>query len=166
MLEAFGRLVSGWSGSTHPALVVVGEGGLRPALERRARELGVTDDVHWLGWRDDVTRFLAGFDLFTLASRSEGTSISLLEAMAAGLCPVVTDVGGNSAVLGTDLAHRLAPAEDPGALAAAWEAALMDPLARARDAAVAAQRVKDAYSLDGMVRAYEALYTSLVGGST
>lgn len=161
LLEAFGRLVSGWSGPSRPALVVVGEGTLRPSLERRARELGVNADLHLLGWRDDVARFLAGFDLFSLASRSEGTSISLLEAMAAGLCPVVTDVGGNPAVLGKDLAHRLVTASDPAALAAAWQAALTDPESRARDARVAAARVREAYSLDGMVRAYQELYISL-----
>ena len=118
MMEAFGRLVSGWPRAPRPALVVVGDGVLRSSLERRARELGVAGDVHLLGWRDDVARWLAGFDLFTLASRSEGTSMSLLEAMAAGRCPVITDVGGNRAVLGPGLAHRLVPAEDPTALAA------------------------------------------------
>jgi glycosyltransferase involved in cell wall biosynthesis len=141
---------------------VVGEGTLRAGLERRARELGVSADVHLLGWRDDVARCLGGFDLFTLASRSEGTSISLLEAMAAGRCPVVTDVGGNRAVLGKDLAHRLVPASDPSALAAAWDAALGDPQARARDSGLAESRVRDAYSLDGMVSAYQALYVAVV----
>lgn len=161
MVEAFGRLVSGWPRAPRPALVVVGEGALRSSLEQRARELGVGADVHLLGWRDDVARWLAGFDLFTLASRSEGTSISLLEAMAGGLCPVVTDVGGNRAVLGDGLAHRLVAAEDPGALAAAWEDVLADSEARTRDASLAVARVREAYSLDRMVSAYESLYIAL-----
>src|SRR5438093_10224690 len=82
--------------------------------------------VRLFGWRDDVERLLTGFDVFTLASRSEGTSVSLLEAMSAGVCPVVTDVGGNRSVLGSELHHRLVPSGDPEALAAAWVAALGD----------------------------------------
>lgn len=161
MVEAFGRLISGWPQAPRPALVVVGEGGLRTSLEQRARELGVGPEVHLLGWRDDVRRWLNGFDLFTLASRSEGTSISLLEAMAEGCCPVVTDVGGNRAVLGPSLAHRVVPPGDPGALAAAWANALGEPERRARDGRLAAERVRDTFSLEGMVAAYESLYLQL-----
>jgi glycosyltransferase involved in cell wall biosynthesis len=93
-----------------------------------------------------------------MSSRSEGTSVSLLEAMSAGLCPVVTDVGGNAAVLGEALRHRLVPAERPDLLAAAWRAALVDPDRREADAIRARERVLEASGLDAMVRAYEALY--------
>ena len=78
--------------------------------------------------------------------------------MSAGLCPVVTDVGGNAAVLGPGLAHRLVPPREPAALAAAWTAALADPGRRQADAAAARRRVQDAFSLRTMVRRYEALY--------
>jgi glycosyltransferase involved in cell wall biosynthesis len=126
------------------------------------RERGIADGVHLLGWRDDVHSLHTAFTLFTMSSRSEGTSVSLLEAMSAGLCPVVTDVGGNGATLGAELAHRLVPAESPEALASAWRAALLDPSARAADAAMARARVQRDFGLDAMVRAYERLYAGEV----
>ncbi|HEU4564083.1 MAG TPA: glycosyltransferase [Gemmatimonadaceae bacterium] len=159
MIEAFARLLADWpDDAPRPALLLAGEGSERPALERRAAELGLAGDVRFLGWRDDVADLHSAFALFTMSSRSEGTSVSLLEAMSAGLCPVVTDVGGNAAVLGPALRHRLVPAEDPAALAAAWRDALEAAERRREDGARARQRVMDEFSLATMVRAYEALY--------
>ena len=85
-------------------------------------------------------------------------SVSLLEAMSAGLCPVISNVGGNAAVLGQELRHRLVPAEDPMALASAWKDVLTNPAQRERDAQVARSRVKTQFSLDAMVKLYESLY--------
>lgn len=138
-------------------LLLVGDGSERPALEARARELGLADRIRFLGWRQDLPRLLATFDLFALTSRSEGTSVSLLEAMSAGVCPVVTDVGGNADVLGPDLRHRLVPSEDPEAIARGWLAALADPDACRRDAARARARAVE-HSLRRMVAAYAAIY--------
>ncbi|MEJ7811580.1 MAG: glycosyltransferase [Gemmatimonadaceae bacterium] len=159
MVEAFALFpADAGSGGASAHLVLGGDGGERPRLEERARALGVGDRVHFLGWRDDVPDLHAAFSLFTMSSRSEGTSVSLLEAMSAGLCPVVTNVGGNAAVLGPDLGHRLVAPENPGALAAAWRAALGDAAARADDGARARDRVLESFSLTTMVRHYEALY--------
>lgn len=158
MVEAFAILRAQWPGGTPPALVVGGEGSERPALEQRVREHGLGGAVHLLGWRDDIRTLHSGFTLFTMSSRSEGTSVSLLEAMSAGLCPVVTDVGANGAVLGEPLRHRLVPSEQPAALAAAWLDALRDPVRRCHDAAAARSRVIAEYGLDAMVQAYERIY--------
>jgi glycosyltransferase involved in cell wall biosynthesis len=158
MLEAFARLRAAWSGGEPPVLVIAGGGSEQTSLASWADRAGLGGDVRLLGWRDDVAELHASFTLFTLASRSEGTSISLLEAMSAGLCPVVTDVGGNANVLGPGLAHRLVPPNDADALAAAWRTALLDPAARIRDADAARRRVLDGFGLDGMVKAYERLY--------
>jgi glycosyltransferase involved in cell wall biosynthesis len=84
--------------------------------------------------------------------------VALLEAMSAGVCPVVTAVGGTPAVLGDGLRHRMVPARDPDALAAAWRAALADPERSRADARRARQRVEDAFGLDAMIRRYEAIY--------
>jgi glycosyltransferase involved in cell wall biosynthesis len=106
----------------------------------------------------NVHPLLALTTVFSLSSESEGTSVSLLEAMSAGICPVVTNVGGNGQVLGEALQHRLVPFGDARAMADAWRVALADPAARERDAGAARRRVEDVYSLDAMVRAYERLY--------
>lgn len=158
MLRAFAELRSRVPADALPVLVIAGDGSERPRLDTMRRELGLQGDVFLLGWRDDISRLHAGFSLFTMSSHSEGTSISLLEAMAAGLCPVVTDVGGNADVLGAELRHRLVPPNDPVALAEAWRDALTATSARDRDAEVGRLRVHNGYSVEAMVRQYEALY--------
>jgi glycosyltransferase involved in cell wall biosynthesis len=158
MLGAFAALRQGWGAGPPPVLVVAGDGSERAKLEALARSHTPAGSVHLLGWRDDVGALHEAFSLFTMSSRSEGTSVSLLEAMSAGLCPVVTDVGGNAAVLGTGLRHRLVPPEDPVALAAAWRSVLDDAVAAAADARAARGRVEEQYGIEAMVRSYEALY--------
>lgn len=161
MVDAFALLratMSNATGTPPPILVLGGEGTQRPALEQMVQAHGLTAHVRFLGWRDDIHDLHSAFTLFTMSSRSEGTSVSLLEAISAGLCPVVTDVGGNAAVLGPALAHRLVPSENPQALAEAWRVALQDRSARERDEVLARARVREAFSLQAMVQAYEGLY--------
>ncbi|HEX6052854.1 MAG TPA: glycosyltransferase [Gemmatimonadaceae bacterium] len=158
MVAAFALLRRSWTAGEAPVLVIAGDGSQRDALMADAAAAGVADAVHWLGWRNDIHRLHAAFDLFTMSSRSEGTSISLLEAMSAGLCPVVTDVGGNAAVLGSTLRQRLVPSEDVAALSMAWRDALLDRVGLERDGRAARARVLEAFTLDTMVRAYERIY--------
>ena len=157
MIEAYSHLCRQWPGATPPALVVGGDGSERDRCQAMARDRGLPS-VHLLGWRDDIHDLHSSFTLFTMSSRSEGTSVSLLEAMSAGLCPVVTDVGGNAAVLGDALRHRLVQSENAEALAVAWLEALGDPARRERDAAAARRRVQESFSLERMVGRYEELY--------
>ena len=166
MIEAFARLCSRWADPVFPALVLAGEGNERPRLEELASALGVRDRVWFLGWRDDVRDLHSAFAVFTMSSRSEGTSVGLLEAMSAGLCPVVTAVGGNPAVLGDELRHRLVPPEDPEALARAWLDALLDRDRREADGRSARARVVAAYGLDRMVARYESIYWPPAGQGT
>ncbi|MGI9078333.1 MAG: glycosyltransferase [Gemmatimonadaceae bacterium] len=159
MVDAFARLLTIWpDNQPAPVMVLCGEGSEREVLEKRAGALGLAGRIYFLGWRDDVQDMHATFGLFTMSSRSEGTSVSLLEAMSAGLCPVVTDVGGNAAVLGPDLRHRLVPPENPDALARAWHDALTDPARCHSEGQRARARVHQAFNLDAMVNAYEDLY--------
>jgi glycosyltransferase involved in cell wall biosynthesis len=163
MVDAYARLRADWRRpGPVPVLVVGGDGPDRARLLEARPRLDLDGGLFLLGWRDDVESLHAAFALFTMSSRSEGTSVSLLEAMSAGLCPVVTDVGGNRDVLGPELQHRLVRAEDPAALAAAWTAALEDPHALQRDAAIARRRVEQQFSLDTMVRGYQRLYEALM----
>jgi len=158
VVEAFGVLAGRWTGPDAPVLVVGGEGTVLEELRARLEVLGLAGRAHLLGWRQDLASMYRAFALFTMGSRSEGTSVSLLEAMSAGLCPVVPNVGGNPAVLGPELAHRLVRPLDPKALASGWEEALRNPERRQADAAQARRRVETTFSLTAMVRGYEALY--------
>jgi glycosyltransferase involved in cell wall biosynthesis len=159
-LRAFARL-----GATHgspPILVLAGDGSERASLEALARELGVAPRVKFLGWRDDTERLYGAFDVFTLTSRSEGTSVSLLEAMSSGVCPVTTDVGGNRAVLGPGLESLVVPGDDAEALAAAWQRQLADPVLRATLGTQARRRVEAGFSLKRMVEQHVSLYRELL----
>ena len=160
MVEAFRLLHSEWNNGPAPILVLVGEGAERGRLETLAASYGLRDEIRFLGWRDDIYDLHATFTLFTLSSRSEGTSVSLLEAMSAGLCPVVTNVGGNADVLGKQMRNRLVPSEDPVALAKGWKNALEDVAKREHDAQAARSRVKEQFDLDAMVKGYERLYVT------
>ena len=163
MIEAFARLRA--MNTHHDAmLVVAGQGADTARLHARIVELGLSEHIRLLGWRDDVHDMHAAFTVFTMSSRSEGTSISLLEAMSAGLPPVVTNVGGNAAVLGATIgSEALVPSEDPQALALRWAALLDSPERRVHLASQARARVVDCFGLDAMVRAYEQLYAAGAG---
>lgn len=161
-LAAFARMDAPRGERTPTFLVLVGDGRERSDLEHLARKLGIAPRVRFLGWCNDVERLYGAFDLFTLTSRSEGTSVSLLEAMSTGLCPVVTDVGGNRSVLGSDLSALLVPDGDELALALAWERHLFDSGLRRELGERVRERVKTSFSLAQMVQNHVALYHELV----
>jgi len=148
-----------------PLLVLVGDGSEHGELEEFARTLRIADRVRFLGWRDEVERLYGAFDLFTLTSRSEGMSISLLEAMSTGVCPVVTDVGGNRGVLGPDLASLLVPADDDAALAVAWRRHLLDAELRRNIGRRARARVQSEFSLQRMVDNHVEIYRRLTAAA-
>ena len=137
------------------ACVCVGDGPLSPALARRAAELEL--DARFTGARDDVADLLGCADVVVLASRSEGLPFTLLEAMALGKPVVATRVGGVPEVVEDGRSGRLVPREDPAALATAIADVLDSPEAAAMGARGRA-RVEREFTLDGMVRALEAVY--------
>ncbi len=165
MVEAF-AILERMQPPGQTALLIAGDGPDRARVEDLITERGLAGKARVLGWRSDIHEFLAATTLFTLTSRSEGTSVSLMEAMSSEVCPVVTRVGGNPDVLGPELAHRLVPSEDPEAIALAWRSALTDRSARDADARLARRRIEQQYSLDRMVADYAQLYGELVGRAT
>lgn len=107
-------------GSRRPvSLTVVGDGSLRGSLERLARELGVDKNVTFTG-RLEHRRLIAELDragVYVTASRSDSTSVSLLEAMARGLVPVASDIEGNREWIEDGANGLLFPPGDQAALA-------------------------------------------------
>jgi glycosyltransferase involved in cell wall biosynthesis len=147
------------------SLLIAGEGSERVRLEAMARRFELQDRVRFLGWIEQPERFYPLLDAFVLSSYSEGTSISLLEAMAARCPTVVTDVGGNREVLGDELGEWLVPAGDPGALAARMATVARSSGLRDRLGALARARIEGAYDLSLTAGRYALLYQSLLGSS-
>ena len=143
--------------------LLVGEDrGLGTDLAARACARGVADRISFIGSREDVASILAASDGFVLPSHEEGFSNALLEAMAAGLLIVATDVGGNSEALEDGRLGTLVPPRDPAALARAIDL-LLDALSDSADTgtarnAEAARTVRKRYSIDRMVEAHIVLY--------
>ena len=113
--------------------LIAGDGELRTALERRVKELGLGARVRFLGWRGDLENVYGATDVFVLTSRNEGTPVALIEAMAAGVASVSTDVGGVRDVVAGPHLGSLVPFGDAAALAGAV-AALADAPARRAEA--------------------------------
>ena len=139
------------------AVVICGEGSRRAELRARAERLGVGDLVRLPGWTDQPVRFYRLLDVFVLCSRSEGESVSLMEAMACGIAPVVTDVGANAEIVGEELRAQVVPADRPEALPDVI-AATLDAPPHAGLGAAARRRAAGCYGLDAMIAAYERLY--------
>ncbi|HEV2132561.1 MAG TPA: glycosyltransferase [Longimicrobiaceae bacterium] len=141
-------------------LSVVGDGRERESLQARAAALGWAERVRWLGTVAEAGRLFAGFDLFVLSSRTEGTPIVLFEAMAAAVPIVATRVGGVPDVL-SEAEALLVPPEDPAALAAAARSVFADPAAARARAASARDRLHSEFGRDAWLKRYAALYRRL-----
>jgi glycosyltransferase involved in cell wall biosynthesis len=145
----------------HPecAFLVVGDGPLRPTLHRLSRRLGVADLFRFAGVRQDARQLIARSDVVAFSSDWEGMPIVALEAMAAGVPVVSTDVEGATELL-EDGPGIVAPrAAEP--LADAIAALLDAPARRAEMGRIGRARIAADYSVPGMVAAYRALYAEL-----
>lgn len=125
-------LLRGFAGAksraTHPQkLLIVGDGSERGALEELSRSLGISEDVRFLGFRDDVEQLLATADGFILSSTSEAMPMSILEASAAGLLLVSTDVGGVPELIRDGETGYLFPAKNHSRLSEIIDRAVSQP---------------------------------------
>ena len=124
-------------------LVLVGAGPLDETLRRLVAERGLSDAVLFAGSRDDVAQLLPAFDVFALSSLHEGLPIALLEAMASGVAPVATAVGGVPEVIRHRVDGLLVAPGDAPALVSALTDVLDDTALRERLAGAAARRSED-----------------------
>jgi len=144
-------------------LLMVGDGPLRPDLERLTRGLGIAARVKFLGIRRDVADVLRAADAFALTSVSEAASLTLLEAMATGLPALVTNVGGNPEIVRDGVDGLLVPRGDAAACGAAIVRLFREPGLIEKLGANARRRVRDKYRLEQTVGAYYGLYRRLTG---
>lgn len=157
LLEA-ARLLGGDGGVR---FVLLGDGPLRPALEQRARQLAL--DVVFAGFRPDVRQVLAGADLVVHPTLFDALPTALIEALAAGLPVVASDVGGVPEIVdGT--CGVLVPAGDPRSLADAVRALATDEAARARAGQAARRRFDAEFTAEGWARRLRETYDAVLSG--
>ncbi len=139
-------------------LVIIGDGVERERVVEAAAQVGVADAVILTGRRDDARKLLPAFDVYLNSSLSEGVSISILEAMAACLPVVATDVGGNPEIVVNDRSGSTVPARDPASLAAAVVRLLESRNTRAMFGQVARASVLERFTFDRMAQTYLRAY--------
>ncbi|MGN6431116.1 MAG: glycosyltransferase family 4 protein [Gaiellaceae bacterium] len=139
-------------------LAIVGDGPERERVEDELARRSLEGRVRLLGERDDVPRLLAEADVFLLASRSEGLPLSVIEAMAAGLPIVASDVGGLKELVRDGETGVLVPPGDPVALAEALRPLLANRELRRRLGRAGRARAKALFDLSGFRRAHLELY--------
>ena len=143
-------------------LLLVGQDhGMGNSLRKKTRILGIAKHVLFLGQRRDVAELLRISDISLLCSHEEGFSNALLEAMAAGLPTIATDVGGNSEAVVDGVTGQLVPAKDSVAIGRAILRLVYDPAARRQMGVAGRKRVEEHFSLEACVQGYEALYRSM-----
>ncbi len=142
-------------------LVLVGDGPEAERLRALRAELGIAKQVRFAGNVADVRPYLWAADLFVLPSLSEGMSNALLEAMAAGLPCVATNVGAAAEMLDDGACGVLVPPGERAQLTSALLELLTDPQLRARLGAAAQRRVAERYDIVAVAAAYRRLYEAL-----
>ncbi|MGE5230772.1 MAG: glycosyltransferase [Deltaproteobacteria bacterium] len=159
LLDAAPRLLADHPGTR---LLIVGDGPLRPALERRARQLGVEGAVVFAGHQADVVPAYAAMDVFVLPSRYEGFGIVFLEAMAVGVPVVGTRVVGSEDAVVDGVTGLLVPCDDAPALAVAVLRLFSDTGLKTRLCAEAARKVARDHTREEMAVRTESFYRELL----
>ena len=146
----------------HWQLLIVGrDDGIGADLKRLAAIEGVDDKVEFLGVRNDVPDLLRISDLAILCSHEEGFSNFILEAMAAGLPVIVTDVGGNAEAVRDGVTGIVVPPHSPSYLGAAILRLAKDEQLAMRMGQAARQRVQELFSLEACVSQYVEVYSAV-----
>jgi glycosyltransferase involved in cell wall biosynthesis len=139
-------------------LVIVGDGPERAKLEVLTRELGLSSQVIFTGFREDTHLYYRIIDIFLLTSFSEGTAMTLLEAMAGSLPCIATDAGGNTEVVRDGETGFIILNNDEKALAEKVCNLLADEPLRRKMGRAGRKRFENEFTVEKMVRAYEEMY--------
>jgi glycosyltransferase involved in cell wall biosynthesis len=143
-------------------LFVAGDGVSRQDLEQLVVTGCLQNSIYFLGWRSDIPHVLSCIDIFVLPSLHEGMPNVILEAMAAGLPVVATNVGGTPEVVVDGETGFLVPPRDPKALADAIVRLINDPELRKRFGQAGRERIEKHFTIQETVRKTEALYSRLL----
>lgn len=140
--------------------VIVGQGDerLSSELSDLRRKLGLETDVHFTGFRNDVHRIMNNLDVYLLTSRSEGFSLSTIQALACATPVVATKCGGPEEIITDNENGLLVDVQSPPRIAEAVEKLRLDRALRERLGRAGQSHVNGNFSVQAQVRAYERLY--------
>jgi glycosyltransferase involved in cell wall biosynthesis len=160
-VDRFLRIASLLSRRPRIRFVVVGDGELRDQLiaSREARTLG--ERLVWAGFRRDMPDVCFASDIVVLTSDNEGTPVSLIEAQAAGVPVVGTDVGGVRSAVRDGHTGLLAPSDDEPRLASLIDSVLEDRALAARMGASGRAHASSTYTIARLVEDHDGLYRRL-----
>lgn len=142
--------------------LIVGDGPERERLQRFARKYGCDHLIRFAGERDDATRLIQAMDVFWLASEFEGMSNSLMEAMAAGVPVVASDIPPNRELVVDGETGFFVKAGDGVGFAQFGDRILADPDLAQRLGAAGRKRMQENFSINKMVESHIALYRSVL----
>lgn len=138
---------------------IAGDGPQMPVLQSLAKELGIHDRIHFLGWqsRDQLMKCYGQANIFLFPSRHEGMPNALLEAMASGLPVIASCIAGNEELVVNGETGYLVPSENIESLQAALKKLLIDPALRERMGRASRQHVEASYSWESTAQQYALL---------
>jgi glycosyltransferase involved in cell wall biosynthesis len=144
-------------------LLIAGTGRLQDRLEKRAVKLGCRDSVHFIGHIDNMPEFYSAVDVFVLPSVAEGLPKVIIEAMAAGILCIATNVGGIPEILDNGRFGLIIPPKDTNALAEVMlRAANMPQQEKSTIISAAKEHIRKNYNHDVMIKKVEKIYDTLV----
>lgn len=147
-------------------MLLAGDGPLLEPAKEQVKRLGLEEQVNFLGFRSDIKNLYKGSDLYVNSSRHEALSFLIIEAMAAGLPVIATDMGGNSDIVNEEAGcGPLVPYDDPDAMARAMKRFLEDPSYLASCRRGALRTVREKFEVHKMADATCAVYEKALARS-
>ena len=143
-------------------VLIVGEGSIRSDLETQARDLGISEDVVFAGYREDTDDLLRAMDIFVLPSLSEGIPMALLEAMAASRVVIASRVGGIPEVIDDGVEGFLVEPRDVNGLTETCLRLIQSPVMAKEMGEKARKRVERDFSAEEMAHRVASLYHELI----
>jgi glycosyltransferase involved in cell wall biosynthesis len=155
MIKAFAQVLEQQPGCT---LLIVGDGEERDNIEQCIKVLGLEKNVILVGYEPKPAEYIAIMDIFLLSSLSEGTSMTLLEAISVGKPCIVTDAGGNPEIISSNLNGKVTPNNNVKMFGEAIQELLIDKSKLTDYSKAASDTFNEKFIAQSMNKKYEKLY--------
>ncbi len=158
MVRAFAKVYE-----AHPdaRLLLVGDGDQKIAIEELVKELKVEQAVIFTGFQTDTQKYMSLIDVYILSSFSEGTSMTLLEAMSFSTCCIVTAVGGNTELIQDQINGKVVESDNTVQLAETMLQLTTDKATRMRLGENAKKTFDNKFALNQMIQSYKEVYLKI-----